>query len=255
MVNKEEILDHIIDIIKSFAGSILVILVVSLGVGNILYTIFSSENVIEIYINIYLLLIFFALIIITVSYFLYSHSKIYIYNGREESITANTKLLKRKAPKNQTKRYIYSTRITHWPKNESSPTRTLFRKLLSEKIEKKIAVQRIWQIRSKHDYDSLIFYLEKYKNYDNLSIKYLIGESLLPEILSLFGKVVSVSIPQPTEPIRLTTSMHFYGKGERDGWENYFKILWEISKPIKTANKIHKSEIELLKREFCEPKS
>ena len=252
MINKVEISDHIIDVIKSFAGSILVTIIISLGIGNILITIFFSENKVLIYVNIYVILVFSAIIFLAIFYFVYSYSKLYIYNGREGSMIANTKLLKRKAPINPAKRYIYSTRITYWPKLESSPARTNFRKLLSKKIDEGIAVERIWQIRSKDDFDSLIFYLEEYKKHDNLSMKYLLGVSLLPEILCLYGKVVSISIPQPTDPIKLTTAMHFYGKAERERWENYFRVLWEISKPIKVANKIYESEIKLLKREFCE---
>jgi hypothetical protein len=174
----------------------------------------------------------------------------YVYNGREDAMNANVKLLKIKESKDRANRYIYSTRVSFWPPTESSPTRTEFRNLLTKRIENNMEVKRIWQIWCKEDVESLESYLNIYKHHDNLSIKYLTGNFFLPEILSVYGKVVSVSIPQPSDPVKLTTAFHFYGKKEILRWEGYFRLLWEIATPVKTANNINYQEIERLKGEW-----
>lgn len=93
-----------------------------------------------------------------------------------------------------------------------------------------------------------------YENHDNLSIKYLTGNFFFPEILSIYGKVVSISILQPTDPLKLSTAFHFYGKKEILRWEGYFRVLWELATPVKIARNIEYKEIERLKRLYAKSK-
>jgi len=252
MVSKKDVEE----IIKSFLGSILFFLLISSGILNYLYTIFyGSDNVIVLYLNPYLLTLFTIILILSIVYFFVSYSRMDIHNGREDAMKANSKLLKINEPKDRAKRHILSTRISFWPLTESSSARAEFRNLLTQKIENNIEVKRIWQIWCEDDLDSLDLYLKRYKDHDNLSIKYFIGDSLLPEILSVYGKVVSVSITQPSDPIKLTTAFHFYGKKEILRWESYFRVLWDSATPIKIANKIYYRKIERLKDELREVKS
>lgn len=220
MISKEDVWD----IMKSCIGGILLTLLISVGIGNYLYTIFyDSRNVIIFHLNIYALILIVIVLILIMIYFFVSYSHMYVYNGREDAMKSNLKLLKIKEPKNRVNKYIYSTRISFQPSSESSPTRTEFRNLLTERISDKIEVKRIWQIWCKDDVESLESYLKMYENHDNLSIKYLTGNFFVPEILSIYGKVVSISILQPTDPLKLSTAFHFYGKKEILRWEGYFK--------------------------------
>lgn len=244
MISREDL----IDIMKSFIGSILVVLLISLGIWNYLYTSFiNPNNVIILHLNIYALILIAIILFLILIYFVFSYSHMYVYNGREDAMKANSKLLKIKKPRDRSNRYILSTRISFWPLSESSPARAEFRNLLTKIIEDKIEVKRIWQIWCKDDVERLEFYLDKYKNHDNLSIKYLAGNFFMPEILSVYGKVVSVSIPQPSDPLKLVTAFHFYGKKEIRRWEGYFNLLWENAIPIKTAGNIDYQELEKLK--------
>ncbi|ODS40211.1 hypothetical protein BEH94_07385 [Candidatus Altiarchaeales archaeon WOR_SM1_SCG] len=244
-------IDDLQDIIKSFLGSALVVLLLALGIGNYIYTIFlDSSNVFTFHINIYFLIFILISIGLIIIYFFVFYSRINIYNEREIAMKANVKLLKKKEPKDIQKRYILSTRVSFWPSTESSPTRTEFRDLLTKRIDAGTEIKRIWQIRCKDDLDKLELYLERYKSYDNLSMKYLMGNFPLPEILSVYGEVVSISIPQPSDPRKLTTAFHFHGKKEILRWEGYFKILWESAIPLKIGDRIYPEEIKKLKNEL-----
>ena len=74
--------------------------------------------------------------------------------------------------------------------------------------------------------------------------------AFIPEILSVYGKVCSVSIPQLEDPRRLTTAFHFRGKSEILRWESYFQILWEHSLSIKQGNIIEEESIDKIKNYF-----
>jgi len=163
-----------------------------------------------------------------------------VYNGRHGAMKANVKILALKAPRDRLKKYILSTRVSFWPIIEDAAPRNEFRELLTQKIKEGFRVQRIWQIHNADDLKRLELYLEKYKTYDNYSVKCFVGKSaFIPEVLSFCGRVVSVSIPQSEDPRRLTTAFHFFGRGEIKRWEDYFKILWEQSAPIKIENHIY----------------
>ncbi|RLI78300.1 hypothetical protein DRP05_07650 [Archaeoglobales archaeon] len=195
------------------------------GIVNLVYMIiYNSYNMILILITV----LFFVLFII---YYFRTYFKVYIYDGREDAMMANVELLKIKEPRDATHKYILSTRFSLWLSSEVSRPRTEFRSLLTEKIKNGIEVKRIWQIRNEEDLKKLSSYLEQYKNYDNISIKYLVGKSSLPEILCVYGKVASISIPQDTDPYKMVTAIHFYNKRVIKRLEKYFNAIWEIATP------------------------
>ena len=166
---------------------------------------------------------------------------------------SNVKLLKKRAPRNRAKKYIWSTRVSFWPATENETPRKEFRNLLGQKIKEGYTILRIWQIHGIEDWSRLLHYLGEYRNYDNYSVKCFIGTSaFIPEILSVGGKYLSVAIPQTEDPQKLTTAFHFRGKYEIERWENYFTILWEHSIPIKVGAKIFTENIENVSRQIHE---
>lgn len=249
--------DDVWDIIKSFLGSMvggtLLALLVSLGIARALFTTYYDlDRTVVLYLIIGALILVITVFILSIKYSLVPYSHMYTRNGREDAMKANLKLLKIRKPRDQAEWYILSTRMSHWPQTESSPTRTEFRKILTEKIESGIVAKRIWQIWNGDDVRSLEHYLDKYKDYDNLSIKFFVGDFPLPEILISYGKGASVSMPQPNDPKKLTTTFHFYGKKEIQRWKGYYDVLWDIAAPAKIGSKIYYQEIKKLRDEFRE---
>jgi hypothetical protein len=170
-----------------------------------------------------------------------------VYNGRVCAMKSNVRLLKKRLPRNRLRRYILSTRVSFWPSSENENARNEFRNLLTQKIQSGIIVQRIWQMHGLEDLDKMRTYLELYKNHDNYSLKCFIGtNTYIPEILSIGGSILSISIPQLSDPRRLTTDFHFRGKNEIRRWEDYFRTLWEESIPIKIGPKISQENLDSL---------
>ncbi len=241
---------HLVDIIKSFLGSVLfaiiAFLIVYYNLGSYLplikhYNFEVKLGFISLFLSILIIVSLFAWAYIT-------RRPLFIRNGRRGAMEANVKILKMKEPEDRIKRYILSTRVSFWPPWEDENARSEFRNILTEKIREGIRVERIWQIHIAEDLSRLITYLELYKSYDNYSVKCFVGKNaFIPEILSVYGKVVSVSIPQAEDPNRLTTDFHFRGKHEILRWESYFKILWEQSITIKVGNKFFYDKIDELK--------
>jgi hypothetical protein len=243
------------DIVKSFIGSVLLAILTALGMGEYLYGILITQEkvkIVTLQIGEFRLILIILITTVFLSWLFISRRHLYIYNGREGAMKANVRLLKKREPKDRLKRYIWSTRVSFWPLNEESLIRKEFRTLLTQKIEKGIPVRRIWQLYNKDDFVRLKLYLKLYEKYDNYSLKCFIGKnSFIPEILSCYGRVVSVSIPQLSDPHRLTSAFHFYGKGEILRWEEYFNILWETSISIKVGKTIDNVKIEELERYFA----
>jgi len=241
---------HLYDIIKSFIGSVLFAIVAFITVyfdlGRYLpliksYNIELKLGFVSLFLSILIIVSLFVWVYLT-------RRPLFIKNGRRGAMEANAKILKIKEPKDRVKRYILSTRVSFWPPWEDENARSEFRNILTEKIRGGIRVERIWQIHISEDLSRLITYLELYKSYDNYSVKCFVGKNaFIPEILSVHGKVVSVSIPQAEAPNRLTTAFHFRGKNEILRWESYFKILWEQSIPIKVGSRVLYDKIEELK--------
>ena len=240
--------DDIWDVMKGIISNLLVVLIATSGIGNLVYIfIYKSYNTI-------LILITALLFILFVIFYFYTF-RICIYDGRENAMMANVELLKIKEPRDAAHKYILSTRFSLWLSSEVSRPRTEFRSLLTEKIKNGVEVKRIWQIRNKEDLEKLSFYLEQYKNYDNISIKCLVGKSPLPEILCVYGKVASISIPQQTDPYKMITAIHFYNKRAIKRLEKYFNAVWEIAIPVKVGSKINYQVIEKLRGEIHETDS
>ena len=215
-----------------------------MGLISHIFKLFSEKKITIIF-DLVSLCSLVAAILFVFIWMLISRRPLYIYNGREGAMQSNTRLLKKRLPRDRSKRYIYSTRISFWPLAEESSIRKEFRGLLTQKIESGIPVQRIWQLQGKDDLDRLESYLSIYKDYDNYSVKYFIGGySYFPEILSFCGKGVSVSIPQRGDLRRVTTAFHFCGKKEIARWEGYFNILWEHCNTIKIGNNIYNEELK-----------
>lgn len=166
-------------------------------------------------------------------------------------MTSNVRLLKKWAPRSRLKKYILSTRVSFWPPTENESVRNEFRSLLTRKIREGYRVQRIWQIHNQDDLKKLLAYLEVYKQYGNYSVKWFVGKfGFIPEILSVGGRYLSVSIPQAEDPRRLTTAFHFRGKWEMLRWEAYFYILWEQTIPVKIGSNIYEENIAKLRVEL-----
>lgn len=240
---------HLSDIFKSFLGSLLVVAVGFINL-DFVFPYLSNYNF-NIELNVLSLIFAFLALFIIFIYLFIERRPLRIKNGRIGAMEANVKLLQLKPNRNRLKRYIYSTRVSFWPLSENEKSRNEFRELLTQKIKQGFHVRRIWQLHNEEDAIKLFSYLSLYKDYDNFSLKCFIGTSaFIPEILSVYGKVVSVSIPQQEDPRRLTTAFHFYGNNEVQRWESYFHILWEHSLSIKHGNEINKKNVEQIKTYF-----
>ena len=116
--------------------------------------------------------------------------------------------------------------------------------LITKHIEKDALVKRLWQIQNKDDLDRMRLYLELYKSHDNYNLRCFVGAiTSLPEIMCLSGKVAAISIPQGSSPRKMMATFHFRGKKEIECWEEYFTMIWDMSIPIKTGNKIDYTEL------------
>lgn len=169
-----------------------------------------------------------------------------IIAGRESTMDSNCKLLeKSKSTK------IYSTRITFWPVSESSPKRVNFRNILTKKIESGIEVKRLWNIKNKEDFKRMLFYLNKYKSYENYSLKCCVNNDfLMEEILICSNHAASVSLPQPNNPRMICVCYHYFNKKDILVWTDYFNLLWEKSIPIYVNGVINKEKILELSKMF-----
>jgi hypothetical protein len=173
---------------------------------------------------------------------------LHTYNGREDAMRANTRLLRMRKPRDHTKCFILSTRMSFWPVTEDAAARREFREELTKKIRSSDQVRRIWHIHDLADLQRLEFYLNFYRNCDNLSIKYVHGDfDLFPEILIVYGKVASLSFPQAGEPRRLATAFHFRGRKEINRCREYFNLLWEYATPVKIGEVLYEVELESLR--------
>ena len=174
-----------------------------------------------------------------------------IYLGREKAMRASENIMKASPPKDVSKCYIYSTRVGLWPLLETSATRNEFRRLITERIKEGVAVKRIWEINSLDDVTKLESYLNLYQPYSNISINYFFGSKIMiPGLLSVYGKVASISLPLPNNPNSMVNTFHFRGKPEIFCIEKYFEILWESSTAIKTSTGVDYPELEKLKERY-----
>lgn len=171
-----------------------------------------------------------------------------IATGRESMMYENTKLIQKN---NITK--IYCTRVTYWFLNESSPNRVSFRNALTDNIHAGKEVKRLWHIRNIDDVKRLVYYLDKYKNYDNLSVKYIIGNNLiLPELLISYPYAAAISLPQKNSPRKICMTYHFKRKQDIIYWMEYFNVLWELATPIFMSGNLNKQNLRKLKNMYKE---
>lgn len=236
---------HIADILKGLASNFLFTLLGFICVSYVLSSLYRYGLVWQPDLIISVLLAVF--VTVALIWIGLCRRPLRIHNGREGAMEANTRLLGRKAPRDRAKRRILSTRVSYWPSDESSPVRKKFRALLTEKIEEGILVKRIWQLHTKDDLERMKTFLGLYKHYDNYALACFVGNSpFIPEVLSVYGRDLSVSIPQSEDPRKLTTAFHFRGRKEIERWEQYFKILWADSEVIKEGNRIFYDRLERL---------
>lgn len=237
---------HFADIIKGVIASALVVVLAYVDFGRIVPFLRGHEIVITT--NLGSLVLAVGSLFGILLYLLIGRRPLAVKNGRVDAMLSNVRLLKKWTPRNRLKKYIYSTRVSFWPSTENESARNDFRERLTCKIQKGWRVWRIWQIHNQDDLDRLLTFIKMYKQYDNYSVKCFVGKSaFIPEILSVGGRYLSVSIPQADNPRRLTTAFHFRGKAEILRWEDYFKILWEQSVPVKMGNIIYEDNIESLR--------
>lgn len=237
---------HIADILKGVVAGLLLLGLASLKPGRYLPALRQYDRPIEM--NAVSLLFFILGLLLVLIWLFVSRRPLSVKNGRSGAMVANVHLLKRRAPRNRRDRYILSTRISFWPVSEQDVARVEFRTLLTRQIEDGIVVKRIWQIYGIEDLRRLAMYVEQYKNRDNYSVRCFVGACpFIPEILSVYGEVASVSIPQPEDPRKLTTTFHFRGTREISRWEGYFELLWDQSIPIKTGAEIHYDRLASVK--------
>lgn len=193
--------------------------------------------------NLFLILVIYVLYLILMLIIGYKFKFKRIATGREIMMHENTKLIKKK---NIAK--IFSTRVTYWLLDESSPNRVSFRNALTENIHSGTEVKRLWHIRNCDDVKRLVYYLEKYKDYDNLSVKCIIGNNIiLPEILISYPYAASISLPQENSPRKICMTYHFKGKHDITYWMEYFNVLWELATPIFMSGRLFKQNINKLK--------
>lgn len=166
--------------------------------------------------------------------------------SREDTMSSNCKLIdKSKSAK------IYSTRITLWPITESSPSRITFRSILTKKIESGVEIKRLWHIKNREDFKRMLYYLNKYKPYENYSLKcYIDNDFFMEEILICSNHVVSISLPQINNPRMICVCYHYFSKKDIQIWTDYFNILWEKSIPIFVNGVIMKEKIKELNKHF-----
>lgn len=241
---------HLTDIVKrviaALITAVLLTAIPTLDLGRILP--FLKGWDITLKINVGGLILTVCALSSVLLYLFISRRPLAVKNGRVGAMASNVRLLKKWTPRSRLKKYILSTRVSFWPPTEDESVRNEFRRLLTSKIREGYRVQRIWQIHNQDDLKKLLAYLEIYKQYDNYSVKCFVGESaFIPEILSVGGRYLSVSIPQAEDPRRLTTAFHFRGRFEILRWEAYFHILWEQSIPVKIGGNIYEENVERLR--------
>lgn len=231
------------NIINSILGNILSHIIITAVPSIILIYVINNKNIMSfnyIIITIYILYLI-CILVLNLRYKFRRFS-----SSREKTMEENTKLLKKiKSTK------VFSTRVTHWTIEESSSNRTEFRNELTNIINSGIEVKRLWHIRSKDDITRLEYYLNMYKEKENLSVKCIVGNDiLLPEILICYPHAVSISLPQNNSPKKISMCYHFKNKKDVNHWMEYFEVLWTSAIPIFVGGIIYKDNLQKLKNEY-----
>lgn len=197
--------------------------------------------------NIFLIIIIYAVYLaLTIIGYKFKFRR--IASGREKVMGENTKLIKKPRVER-----IYSTRVTYWLLNESSPNRTAFRSELTKRIESGIEVKRLWHIRSHDDVERLVYYLNEYEGHDNLSVKCITGNDIiLPELLISYPYAAAISLPQENSPRQISMAYHFKRKKDITYWTGYFNILWESAIHIFISGKRYDENIKMLRDMYPE---
>ena len=220
-------------------------------VSNVIVTLLSTVAIIFVTIynhqqNVLLILVIYAVYLFLMLIFGHKYKVKRISSGREVMMKANTSLITK-----SNIRKIYSTRVTYWLLDESSPNRVSFRNALTEQIHRGVEVRRLWHIRSNDDVKRLIFYLNKYKDYDNLSVRCFIGDNIiLPELLVSYPLAASISLPQQNSPRKICVAYHFKNKQDISYWMEYFNVLWEVATPILVCGNLQRENLETVKNAF-----
>jgi hypothetical protein len=169
-----------------------------------------------------------------------------VFVGREDVMAANLKMLHRFATKNELT--IWSTRVTYWGQSENSDTRLKFRHFLTQSIHKGLNVKRIWRITNQEDVARFFEYWNDYQNHDGYNVSVIIdSKAFIPELLGVDNTCASISMPGPSSPSKICSSIQFRDSEGATAIHRYFDVLWDESLPIKSGKSVNNENLEKLR--------
>jgi hypothetical protein len=166
--------------------------------------------------------------------------------GREDVMAANLKMLERFATKNEST--IWSTRVTYWDLSENSDLRLKFRHLLTQSIHKGFNVKRIWRITSANDVARFLEYWDDYQKYDGYNVSVIVDtKAFIPELLGIDDTCASISMPGPSSPTKICSSVLFRDSEGATALHRYFEVLWAEALSIKSGKNVNNENLKYLR--------
>lgn len=169
-------------------------------------------------------------------------TRLKVTSGREDVMADNLASLKARYSSDEV---FWSTRLTFWNVSEQSPARIAFRAFITQAVQERANVRRIWHVKNGDGYNRLRLYLDTYKGYENYHIKTLITEEVyMPELTGIGDKIAMISVPTLVNPAIMISTMQFRRRSDARVVREFFDVVWDRALPIKVGEHIYAENLE-----------